>query len=316
MANKFTDYVSKVCASWLNTVDDVVFDALGQAKTPTEARTNIGALADAPTDGVQYARQAGAWTQVIGSNPITIHNDLDGRDVNDVHPLLSITGLQAELNNRPTEAPQNGTPYCRQNAGWVPAPSGGGGVTIHNELTNRDAADAHPQAAITGLTAALASKIGEAPSDGKTYGRKSMAWAEIIAGATSWGLITGTLSAQTDLQNALNAKLAHTGGTIANYGEMAGTVAAASGTATLDLATAVVHDVTLAADTAITLANTTAHPAASLTVKLATAGHAPTFPNVAGWIGGVPVWESGTFILAFFLLGGSWYGSGDLVVTA
>jgi len=46
----------------------------------------------------------------------------------------------------------------------VPGPQGipgtgtGGGVTVHNNLTGRDAADAHPSSAITGLDAALAGK--------------------------------------------------------------------------------------------------------------------------------------------------------------
>ena len=51
--------------------------------------------------------------------------------------------------------------------------------------------------------------VDDAPSDGKTYGRKDGAWAEASGGgggSTSWGSITGTLSSQTDLQNALNAK--------------------------------------------------------------------------------------------------------------
>lgn len=34
--------------------------------------------------------------------------------------------------------------------------AGGGGVTVHNDLTGRSAADAHPTSAITGLDAALA----------------------------------------------------------------------------------------------------------------------------------------------------------------
>jgi len=56
----------------------------------------------------------------------------------------------------------------------------------------------------------------EAPSDGSTYGRKDGAW-EIVSGGGgggTWGSITGTLSNQTDLQNALDAKLSLTGGTM------------------------------------------------------------------------------------------------------
>lgn len=52
--------------------------------------------------------------------------------------------------------------------------------------------------------------IPEAPIDGNTYGRKDGDWAVVDAsggaGAGVWGAITGTLSDQTDLQNALDDK--------------------------------------------------------------------------------------------------------------
>lgn len=52
--------------------------------------------------------------------------------------------------------------------------------------------------------------LPDAASDGKTYGRKNGAWSEVVSGGGTWGSITGTLSSQTDLQNALDAKLAIT----------------------------------------------------------------------------------------------------------
>lgn len=51
--------------------------------------------------------------------------------------------------------------------------------------------------------------VNDAPSDSKTYGRKNGAWTEVTGGSggsTAWGDITGTLSAQTDLNTALGAK--------------------------------------------------------------------------------------------------------------
>lgn len=51
--------------------------------------------------------------------------------------------------------------------------------------------------------------ITEAPKDNKTYGRRNRAWVEVTGGgggSSAWGSITGTLSDQTDLQSALNAK--------------------------------------------------------------------------------------------------------------
>lgn len=68
----------------------------------------------------------------------------------------------------------------------------------------------HVQSDVTGLVAALAGKEASLGNPGvngyvlssTTLGVRS--W--IAAGAATWGGITGTLSAQTDLQNALNAK--------------------------------------------------------------------------------------------------------------
>lgn len=54
-------------------------------------------------------------------------------------------------------------------------------------------------------------QVDDAPSDGAEYVRKNGNWAVSSGGGgggggASWGAITGTLSNQTDLQNALNAK--------------------------------------------------------------------------------------------------------------
>jgi hypothetical protein len=52
--------------------------------------------------------------------------------------------------------------------------------------------------------------LTDAASDGKTYGRKNNTWSEANSSGGTWGSITGTLSNQTDLQNALDAKSATT----------------------------------------------------------------------------------------------------------
>ncbi len=71
------------------------------------------------------------------------------------------------------------------------------------------------------LAAALADKadtadlgtmaaVDDAPSDNKEYARKNGSWSEVTGGggggSAEWGDITGTLSDQTDLKNALDAK--------------------------------------------------------------------------------------------------------------
>ena len=51
------------------------------------------------------------------------------------------------------------------------------------------------------------SAVNDAPSDNKQYARKNGEWAEVQGGGGgSWGSITGTLSDQTDLQQALDVK--------------------------------------------------------------------------------------------------------------
>ena len=66
--------------------------------------------------------------------------------------------------------------------------------------------------------------VDDAPSDNKTYGRKNGAWSELTGsgGSSSWGNITGSLSDQTDLQNALDDKAAssHSHGNILNNGRV------------------------------------------------------------------------------------------------
>ena len=60
----------------------------------------------------------------------------------------------------------------------------------------------------------IGSYLTDAPSDGSTYGRLNGAWSVVGGGGVAWGAITGTLSSQTDLQSALDAKLDLAGGTM------------------------------------------------------------------------------------------------------
>ncbi|MDK1039275.1 MAG: hypothetical protein QGD91_10235 [Actinomycetota bacterium] len=47
----------------------------------------------------------------------------------------------------------------------VDVTSGGGGVTVHNDLTGRSASDTHPISSITGLVSALAAKADQTTVD-------------------------------------------------------------------------------------------------------------------------------------------------------
>jgi len=90
----FVDFQTRICSPFLNTVSDTVWDALGQAKTPSEARQFIGAVEEAPLTGEAYLRQSGAW--LVASTSLQ-HNDLGGRSVADAHPTSAITGLDNAL---------------------------------------------------------------------------------------------------------------------------------------------------------------------------------------------------------------------------
>lgn len=74
------------------------------------------------------------------------------------------------------DAPADGKTYGRKDQSWVEVTGGGGGIP-------------------------------EAPVDGQLYGRKDAAWVIVpTIGSITWGSITGTLSSQIDLSNALNGK--------------------------------------------------------------------------------------------------------------
>jgi hypothetical protein len=64
VADKFIDGQTPVCADWLNTVDDAVFDVLQQAATAQEARDALSVPEEAPQDGLGYARRDGAWVRM------------------------------------------------------------------------------------------------------------------------------------------------------------------------------------------------------------------------------------------------------------
>lgn len=76
------------------------------------------------------------------------------------------------------DAPADGKTYGRKDQSWVEVTGGGGG-----------------------------GGIPEAPVDGQLYGRKDAGWVIVpTIGSITWGSITGILSSQTDLSNALNGK--------------------------------------------------------------------------------------------------------------
>jgi hypothetical protein len=90
----YIDFQTKICSAALNQFADTVWDALGEAKTPSEARQFIGAVEEAPNDGKSYLRASLGWLEAATA---LSHNQLGGRSVSDAHPTSAITGLDTTL---------------------------------------------------------------------------------------------------------------------------------------------------------------------------------------------------------------------------
>ena len=123
----------------------------------------VAGIADAPTDGLQYGRQAvggvGSWTLIPGSNPASNPPIVDGAAT--VGTSLKYAREDHIHPSDPTklgDAPNNGSLYGRLNGAWAVVTVGGGGIT-------------------------------EAPTDGAIYARKGQTAAWIaalpLAGGTS-----------------------------------------------------------------------------------------------------------------------------------
>lgn len=95
MADRFTDFETKICADWLNNVDWAVVDALGNPRSPEDVLNNINALARGPNDNQLYAVKNGILVPFSASE--FDHSDLQGTSQADQHPIESITGLRADL---------------------------------------------------------------------------------------------------------------------------------------------------------------------------------------------------------------------------
>ncbi|MCQ2075987.1 MAG: hypothetical protein MJZ20_02990, partial [Bacteroidaceae bacterium] len=128
-------------------------------------------------------------------------------------PSTYRTAAQQDIidNGKLSDAPSNGKTYGRKNGAWSEVISGGGGGTSdHTQLANRDAANQHPMSAITGLehefslinnalvdiSDGLGTKLSDAPSNGKTYGRKNGAWAEVQGGGGGAAIFEITVTEQ------------------------------------------------------------------------------------------------------------------------
>ena len=174
---------------------------------------------DAPSDGKKYGRKNGNWIEIQegggggGGSVDAIWGDITGTlsSQTDLQNALDAKADTADLGGMASEddAPSDGKTYGRKNGEWSEVVSGNDAVwgNITGTLSNQtDLQNALDEKANTTDLGGMASK-NDAPSDGKTYGRKNGEWSEVVSGNDAvWGNITGTLANQTDLMTALDSK--------------------------------------------------------------------------------------------------------------
>jgi len=71
MSDKFIDNVTPICADWLNTVDQLIYEVFDEATTDQEARDAISVPEDAPQDGYGYSRRDKAWVKTADLPELT-----------------------------------------------------------------------------------------------------------------------------------------------------------------------------------------------------------------------------------------------------
>jgi hypothetical protein len=134
MSDKFQDNVTPICADWLNTVDQLVYEVFQEAETAEEARAAIDVVEEAPKDGLGYARRDGQWvpmydlpelqilTMYLGAFPSPPTTGYNGQ------PLK--TGMMYYDTTYESGRVFTGTT-------WLFFTDAGGGVTVTNYSANR-----------------------------------------------------------------------------------------------------------------------------------------------------------------------------------
>ena len=149
-------------------------------------------IPEAPNDGKQYARKNLGWTEVAASaiptNPTlngitTFKVSSSGQVLTDIATSGEMFGLQ--------------TPDAFDQAYYRGFKCDANGMAVMVDGVEYGRVLKGPDSA---------------PADNKQYVRKNRVWTELVVPTptVNWGGISGTLSAQTDLQSALNAKASTT----------------------------------------------------------------------------------------------------------
>ena len=175
-----------------------------QKAVKTYVAANGGGLSDAPSDGSSYVRYNASWFKFANTTTMNI-------------AIMTATAGGAV----PTPPNDGTTKYLREDATWA-VPPGGGGTTTNAVTFNNSGSGASSGSTFDGSAARTISynSVGAQPILGnyscaggtymKKYVSSSNNWycatPSTSAGSVAWGAITGTISAQSDLNTALGLK--------------------------------------------------------------------------------------------------------------
>jgi len=134
MSTKFTDNVTPICADWLNTVDQVVYEVLAEATTAEEARTALDTPGEAPKDGLGYARRDGAWVPMYSLPELQILTMYLGAFASP--PTTGYNGQPLVIGMLYYDTTfQSGRVFTGTQ--WIFFTDAGGGVSLQNYVANR-----------------------------------------------------------------------------------------------------------------------------------------------------------------------------------
>lgn len=165
--------------------NDSAISTVGKSGQYSDLIGKPAILPEAPNDGKQYARKNLGWAEVAAAIPTSpVLNGITTFKVSASGQVLTDIATSGEMFGLQTPDAFDQAYYrgfkCDANGMAVMV----GGVEYGRVLKGPDSAAA----------------------DNKQYVRKNRVWTELVAPAPAWGSITGTLTAQTDLKTALDAK--------------------------------------------------------------------------------------------------------------
>jgi hypothetical protein len=154
--------------------------------------SGTGAIADSPMDGTTYGRNNGIWVHVLPLSGGTMSG-----------PLI-LQGGSAALG----DAPSDGTAYGRLSGTWSHVLALSGGTMTGSLVLQADPTIALGAATKQYVDSHVSGILGDAPSDGNSYGRLNAAWTQVlpIVGGTLTGplTVTSNLTPIVTVQNSSN----------------------------------------------------------------------------------------------------------------